>query len=84
MKIWKKKLPKLSLVWREGGRKEEKSLTNKQTKKENFKKQGKQLNKQTKIVEKWRKTGVFFRFLEIGTISFELGEIGERYARRNE
>ena len=22
----------------------------------------------------------FFRFLEIGTISFELGEIGERYA----
>ena len=25
----------------------------------------------------------FFRFLEIGTISFELGEIGERCAKKN-
>ena len=34
VKIWKKKnYPKWSFVWREGGRKEEKSLTNKQTRK---------------------------------------------------
>ena len=51
VKPWKfeKKLPRLSFVWREGGRKEEKkSLTNKQTKKILKSKENSLTNKQTK------------------------------------
>jgi hypothetical protein len=36
--------------------------------------------KEEKKLENEGKQVPFFRFLEIGTISFELGEIGERYA----
>ena len=66
VKPWKfeKKLPKLSFVWREGGRKEEKSLTNKQTKEIWKSKENSLTNKQAKIGEKWRKTGVFSGFLK--------------------
>ena len=48
-KFEKKKLPKLSFVWREGGRKEEKSLTNKQTKKILKSKENSLTNKQTNL-----------------------------------
>ena len=44
---FEKKIPRLSFVWREGGRKEEKSLTNKQTKKIWKSKENSLTNKQT-------------------------------------
>ena len=55
MKPWKfeKKLPRLSFVWREGGRKEEKkSLTNKQTKEILKSKENSLTNKQRKFEKK--------------------------------
>ena len=47
---FEKKLPRLSFVWREGGRKEERSLTNKQTKKVLESKENSLTNKQTKEI----------------------------------
>ena len=65
MKPWKfeKKLPKLSFVWREGGRKEEKkSLTNKQTKKNLKSKEENSLtNKQRKFEKKLPKISFVWR-----------------------